>query len=56
MNVKAIYRKLLLALDADLLKRIDRERKLQGLDRTNFIRRAITKYILSLEAHRLLQK
>lgn len=49
--VKTIYR-LLVAFDRDLLKRIDRERKLEKLDRTKFIRKAVTAYIVSEEFRR----
>ena len=52
MRVKSIYHKLLVAFDVKLLRRIDRERKLQKLDRTKFIRKAITAYIVSEEFRR----
>jgi metal-responsive CopG/Arc/MetJ family transcriptional regulator len=52
VRVKSIYHKLLVAFDVKLLRRIDRERKLQKLDRTKFIRKAITAYIVSEEFRR----
>jgi len=53
--VKSIYRKILVAFDLDLLKRIDRERKLQGLDRTKFVRQAVlqwTNYLMQQRDHK----
>ena len=50
--MKSIYHKILLAFDIDLLKRIDRERKLQKLDRTKFIRKAVKAYVVSEEFRR----
>ena len=49
---RSIYRKKLIAFDKDLLKRIERERKLQKLDFTKFVRKAIQQYIVSLEFNR----
>ncbi len=50
--MKSIYHKILVAFDGNLLKRIERERKLQKLDRTKFIRRAVTAYIVNEEFRR----
>jgi len=52
VSVKSIYRKILVAFDTDLLKRIERERKIQKLDRTKFIRQAVTAYIVNEEFRR----
>ena len=52
MRVRNIYRKILVAFDKDLLKRIDTERKFQKLDRTKFIRKAVKAYIVSEEFRR----
>lgn len=52
LNVKSIYRKILVAFDADLLRRIERERRLQKLDRTKFIRKAVKAYVVSEEFRR----
>jgi metal-responsive CopG/Arc/MetJ family transcriptional regulator len=52
LNVKSIYYRILIAFDKELLKRIDRERKLQKLDRTKFIRKAVKAYVVSEEFRR----
>lgn len=50
--MKKIYRKILVGFDKDLFKRIDRESKMQKLNRNKFIRKAIKAYILSEEFSR----
>jgi hypothetical protein len=52
MATRSIYRKILIAFDNDLLNRIDRERRLQKLDRTKFIRKAVKAYVVSEEFRR----
>jgi hypothetical protein len=52
LMVISIYRKILIAFDRDLLKRVDREARLQKLDRSKFVRKALAAYIVSEEFRR----
>jgi metal-responsive CopG/Arc/MetJ family transcriptional regulator len=47
-----IYRKILIAFDRDLRKQVNREARLQKLDRSKFVRKALAAYIVSEEFRR----